>query len=70
MKPPEPLKPLADHDHERDLLYSANNPPRSGVACPVCGAELVDDPRLIVLSRPPRIPVSCSLCGFTGDRIA
>lgn len=40
------------------------------IACPDCGAELMDtNPDNALASWPPQIAVHCSECGYTGSRI-
>lgn len=42
----------------------------NGIACPICGYELIDsNPMIILPSSPPQTNVHCSLCDYKGYRI-
>jgi ribosomal protein S27E len=42
----------------------------NGVACPECGAELMDThPNNVLMSYPPKLRVKCSECAFEGYRM-
>jgi len=44
-------------------------PRKNGIACPDCGAELVDDnPDAVFTSDPPQVSVKCQECSFSGYR--
>ena len=40
----------------------------SGIACPKCGMELVENRTYVMTSFPPQTPVKCKACGFQGTR--
>lgn len=67
------MKTLDEHDQERRKYHRINRlaePEPNGIACPDCGAELVDtNPTITLMSLPPRKYVSCQ-CGFQSTRIA
>lgn len=68
------LIPLARHNELRAAQYAKGLEPQpNGIACPECGAELLDtDPSSTILTHilPPRKAVHCSKCAFAGDRLA
>jgi hypothetical protein len=69
------LAPLDAFNRRRAELWAAGDFGRdkapNGIACPVCGAELVDEhPDQILTSCPPQKAVRCLGCGFAGCRIA
>lgn len=66
------LKSLQQHDSERIRALTADKEPEpNGIACPECGAELVDpDPLSTYTSYPAQMDVACLKCGWTGRRIA
>ena len=44
----------------------------NGIACPRCGAELLDsDPRYVLASYPPQLNIHCTAegCGYRGYRV-
>lgn len=69
------LTPLDEHNTARRFMYNMNNDPRpNGVACPECGAELLDSsPNQTLTSYPPQKNVHCPhtrKCGYRGYRVA
>lgn len=68
------LIPLAAFNRVRDSHHFAARDGaagKNGIACPDCGAELVDvDPSTIQLLYPPLTKVHCDNCGFSGHRTA
>lgn len=53
--------------HETDW----NRPSPNGIACPDCGAELLDTAPMVTLtSNPPQKQTKCSKCSYVGYRIA
>jgi len=53
--------------------FTNNNhstPRPNGIACPLCGHELVDTDNTILASYPPQKNVGCMECGYRGYRIA
>ena len=63
---------LAEHNNRRwSLLTDRSKPRKNGIACPLCGEELVDpNPMEEYTSDPPQIKVECLECGYVGMRIA
>lgn len=62
------LTPLNKFNQSR--LYSTwqDNKP-NGIACPECGAELVDmQSNEILTSNPPKIRIRCPVCEYFGYR--
>jgi hypothetical protein len=55
---------IEEHNRERRKAYS-DEPPKTGVACPECGTELVDAGGGQLLSKPPQKHVICPKCSFT-----
>lgn len=50
-----------------------DSPRPNGIACPLCGNELVDSfPESTLMSNPPKKNIACIVigCGFKGYRIA
>lgn len=46
-------------------------PRKNGIACPKCGAEMIDtNPDLSLLSNPPQKKIHCSDCGHRACRVA
>jgi hypothetical protein len=69
------LKTLEQHNAERHQVIQAfayNNDPRpNGIACPECGAELLDsEPMVTLTSDPPMKNVHCDKCYYRGYRLA
>jgi len=68
------LTPLDEHNENSRTLrmnYFSNEPRPNGIACPKCGAEMVDsNPMSVLTSMPPQKNVSCPECKYTGYRIA
>lgn len=69
---PRSLKSLADFNAERRAAYERTMEPHlNGIACPDCGAELVDvEPSVQLMSLPPQMTVHCPGCGWRGTRVA
>lgn len=69
------LLPLADYNKVARERYEAdrrekNLPRLNGLACPDCGAELLDSQPLFQLSSsPPQKNVNCSKCKYVGYRV-
>lgn len=65
------LKSLEDHDRERYARHDFVTKERpNGIACPKCGAELIDTmPNCVLASLPPRLAISCLKCAWTGSRV-
>ena len=68
------LVSLDEYNGKRWRYFFGTVQPRpNGIACPKCGAELLDSSHAaIMLSNPPQVPVHCSNreCGYTGLRLA
>lgn len=68
------LKPLVEHNKEKGLMYKNLHKPRlNGIACPLCGKELLDDkPNEMLATMPPQKSTKCSneQCNYIGYRIA
>lgn len=66
------LKSLTEHNAERRARHAqAALARRNGLACPECGAELIDSkPGVTFTSDPPQTAVACPACPFEGMRIA
>lgn len=64
------LKSLDDHNRQRLADAIASRKPRpNGIACPQCGAELLDsDPSACLTSNPPKTYVHCDACEYRGYR--
>jgi len=67
------LKPLQEFNDEQATNYqnhySESKP--NGLACPLCGEELLDSrPGITLMSYPPQKDVKCSNCSYIGYRIA
>ena len=63
----EPLKSLAEYNAEGARFWAAQKPQPNGLACPSCGAELIDAEGIVA----PRFPmrrVYCPSCRFDGAR--
>jgi predicted RNA-binding Zn-ribbon protein involved in translation (DUF1610 family) len=68
----EELESLEDHNKRRSESFKSfsDHPHKNGVACPECGAELIDTcPNMVLTSHPPQKKVACPECGYTGTRI-
>jgi len=63
------LKPFDDAKREKADMYRFPDDPwrACGVACPKCGAELLENTGIVLTSYPPQTPVKCSVCSFTGS---
>ena len=68
------LKKLEDHNKEKSLDNSfiiSKSPQLNGIACPKCGAELLDThPTMVLYSNPPQKNIHCGECGYVGFRLA
>lgn len=68
------LKTLEEHNNRISAFYSyVNKPEPNGIACPLCGEELLDSkPHEVLTSLPPQKSTKCSnkACNYTGYRIA
>ena len=62
------LKSLKEHNLLRAEMYRTRNSAMSGLACPECGLELMEDQAFILTSDPPQTRVSCA-CGFGGYKV-
>jgi hypothetical protein len=65
------LKDLEQHN--KDVLAKfwpkEPGPQPNGIACPRCGAELLDtNPSAMLLTSPPQFNIHCPECPFTGTR--
>lgn len=72
----QPLQSLEEFNKKRREFYdkidaSHNKPRTNGIACPKCGAELVDsNPSSTLMSNPPKKDIHCLSCDYSGYRIA
>lgn len=68
------LKSLEQHNGEarREIEHVRRNecPQPNGIACPECGAELMDSNAYLLTSYPPMRNVHCDACGYRGYRLA
>lgn len=66
------LKTLDEHNAQAWATYAPDDvPQKNGIACPDCGAELVDPfPNITLTSYPPMKDTKCLSCGYKGYRIA
>lgn len=61
-----PLKSIGDYKREMARLHGTGPQP-NGLACPLCGKELMDtSPSVMLPSNPPLKCVKCFYCGWTG----
>jgi hypothetical protein len=64
------LKSLEEHNAERRYWHGAphqKEPMANGIACPECGAEMVDTaPGVSLTTDPPQKHVGCNGCGYRG----
>lgn len=67
----ESMKSLDEWNAERlEAHRRANEYPRpNGIACPDCGAELLDTNAIVLTSYPPKANVHCAGCGWHGYRV-
>jgi len=65
------LRSLNEADNEARKRYTWDwGPRRNGIACPKCGAELMDtSPGQVLTSLPPCTAIHCPECKYTGSRI-
>jgi hypothetical protein len=70
------LKDLNEHNMAASSFYNdfySNSPRPNGIACPKCGAELLDsNPNVMLTSMPPKMNTHCAKegCGYSGYRVA
>lgn len=63
------MKTLEEHNREAMELMKLSDAPRgNGIACPKCGAELVDEPGVSLPTNPPKTPIHCLKCDYGGSR--
>lgn len=63
------MKTLEEHNREAmERRKPSDAPCGNGIACPKCGAELVDEPGVSLLTDPPQTPIYCLKCDFGGSR--
>lgn len=71
---PKQLISLKEHDERARALYDmfrTGNKRPNGIACPLCGRELIDcSPSCQYLVYPPKTDVECLFCKWKGERIA
>ena len=57
------------NDRERRRWSHGKGPLLNGIACPVCGKELMDvTSHVFLTSAPPQLRTKCSECNYTGLR--
>lgn len=62
------LESIEEHNNKIFREFEAiNSETPCGVACPECGAELLADRSILLLSNPPQTPVRCPECGWRGN---
>jgi DNA-directed RNA polymerase subunit RPC12/RpoP len=68
------MKTLDEFNSERMKTHSRVNdqsPRSNGIACPICGMELMDScPMVTLTSNPPQKNVHCPECDYHGFRVA
>lgn len=68
------METLEDYNRRRrqEQHYTDSSQPRpNGIACPQCGAEMLDSrPGETLTSNPPQKNVHCPKCGYAGYRVA
>ena len=67
------LKSLEDFNSDQHKKYDRPKVAKNGIACPKCGAELIDtSPGTILASNPPQKNIGCEVegCDYVGYRIA
>lgn len=58
------LKSLDEHNQQAlERFRAAQKPRATGIACPACGTEMLDDGGGDFLSKPPKRAISCPSCG-------
>ena len=64
------LKSLDEHNQQVMRTWESNHSHTlNGIACPLCGNELMDaKTRGVLLSYPVQYEVHCSVCVWTGTR--
>lgn len=69
--PRRSLVSLADHDAVRRAAWDNKAPSRNGIACPLCGNELLDlSPSVQLMSYPPQLDIGCTVCSYKATRVA
>ena len=65
------MKTLDEYNAEQRAKFTQQEGPvLNGIACPECGAELMDThPNITLLSNPPQKNVKCSKCDYSGYRV-
>lgn len=69
------MKTLTEHNQEmheahHKAVEEYGKPKLNGIACPECGAELMDStPHITLTSNPPQKNVKCSVCDYVGYRV-
>jgi DNA-directed RNA polymerase subunit RPC12/RpoP len=58
------MQSLEDYEREKEA-EAAPDAHESGIACPDCGAELVDEGNQLFSRVPPMKRVACQTCGFS-----
>ena len=72
------LRSLDDHNAERNKAWTKTLGPSvvlgtpNGIACPHCGAEMIDLGALPFIARtfPPNVAIRCPACDWRGGRVA
>lgn len=65
------LKNLEEHNKQRREKHTwlDGKPQHNGIACPKCGAELVDSrPGVVLTTYPCKVNIACPTCGYQGYR--
>jgi hypothetical protein len=67
------LKSLDEHNREaseRWAFHQKRHPP-NGIACPLCGTEMVDSsPMMELTTAPPQKEIHCPACKYKDTRIS
>lgn len=59
------------NDRKRRQYKPPSEPRLNGIACPECGAELMDSsPARLLPSIPPKKDIHCPECDYVGFRVA
>jgi hypothetical protein len=61
------LRPISEYQEERSRELRAKRKTRggTGLACPVCGSEMIErHPGSVLCSKPPQKAVDCSGCDY------
>lgn len=60
---------LEEHSKRRFSFNDLSKPRLNGIACPLCGHELMDStPEMILTSHPPQYNIHCPSCSYHGYR--